>query len=183
MTQQKRAPSRQRLASDAAFAPHRDECARLLRETYLSPEDIVARLNCRHRHIKEVADEIGMDLYARGIECQRQKKQATRRAKFKALLGRIDEQLLRQHLNDSSLSALTLMQIHDIDRPTLHKLAHEMGFDMQQRTREYLNSVKYDRDNADRELEMVNRYTMRRESLSGDGLSLKWLQQPWSMSA
>lgn len=169
----KRAPSRQKLANDARFEPHREQAAQALREFDLSPPEIAVKYKATYRHIGELAEELGIDLKERGFECARRKRKAQRPHID------VDMDALRRHLNDPSLSLATLMKIHGVDKPSMQALAKSMGFDWRERTQQYLKYRKHGKRNHGREMELIGFYEQRRESMSGNGKSLKLLGQPW----
>ena len=158
--------------ADARFAPYRDHAIAALKDDKLSTVEIQERYCATLRHMKELAEELGIDLRKRGLIVS-----ANKRRKDKAAV--VNMKMLKQHLDDLDVTYRMITKAHSITYQDLRELCKELGVDYDQRKRRSEVHIKSRNTGRVKGDDLVFRMEMIQHSLSGDGMSLEWLRKPW----
>ena len=159
-------------ANDQAFEPFRDQAISMILDDEFTLDEIRKACCATTRHMQELQAELGVDM------SERTRRVMMRRNRCEQL-ARVDVGRLKDDLADLSLPFRDIYTQHGISPQTLRALCGQLGIDYDQRREDYNARNKGRPKDPDR----FARAEMIRESLSGDGMSLKLLREPWRVSA
>lgn len=164
--------SRKRSAADARFSPHRDEAIAALKEDLLTFEEIRVKCCATNRHIRQLAEELGIDIKERG-------KRVLANTRRSVTIESLNLQLLREHLDDLDLSYKAITEAHKINYKMLREVCKHLGIDYDKRKAASEKRIKSKNTGKKKGDDIVIRMEMIEQSLSRDGMSLQWLRKPW----